>query len=337
MANWKQENTTIALINASRTGEQNLNSPVQMAGKVAPYGCILLLSLVGNALVLLIGYRDRRLRTNVNLFITNMAASDLLFTIFGVPYRISALVTGGRWLVHGTIGEALCKVVTFAGDISNMVSILSLVAIAVDRFDAIVFPMSSQLITRKARSVILSVTWLVPAVFFSPYFYAMQLQTGGRRNTTECLFRWRDKETTTSVQFNYVFVNFACFIALPLLLLMVLYSVIIFSLVRQNPTVAFPTQERKQRAKENRQVALMSFVVVVVFIVTHAPYNIYLFLLFAKLKAFTLQSPLILVSYFLSLTCPAANPLVYFIFNEKYREGFRKILATCRAIKGTLV
>ena len=328
MAKWNQENMTNASINVSGRGEQYPNPPESMVLMVAAYGCFLLLSLVGNALVLVIIYRDRRLRTNVNLFIANMAASDLLFPLFGVSYRISSLATGDRWLVDGMAGEALCKVVIFTGEISNMVSTLSLVAIAVDRFDAVAFPMTSQLITRRARYAILSATWLVPVAFFSPYFYAMRLQNG------RCLFEWGDKETTASVRFNYIFVNFACFIALPLLLLIVLYSIIIFSLVRQNSNLAFSTQERRQRAKENRQVALMSCVVVVVFIISYAPYNVYLFMLF--LKALALETLVYRVSDILSLVSPAANPLIYYIFNEKYREGFRKIFAVRCACKRRL-
>ena len=323
-AKWTK-NTTDVFVN---TSEQS-SPAIAVAGLTTAYAVLLLLSLIGNTLVLVIIYRDRRLRTNVNLFIANMAASDLLFPTFAIPYRISSILSGGKWIVHGALGEALCKIVTFTGDISNLVSVLCLVAIAADRFDAIVYPMSSQLITKKVRSVILISTWILSVLFFCPYFYAMKLRSG-KNNAMECLFTWgTDAKTTFLSQRKYIFVNFAFFIALPFLILLVLYSIIIFSLFRQSSTLVLSTKERKQHMNENRRIALMSFIVVIVFIVTYAPLNIYFFIIFVNGTDFIFNETFFLVSYFLSLVYPAANPIIYYIFHEKYRQGFHRIFRFC--------
>ena len=55
----------------------------------------------------------------------------------------------GSWLIGGTLGQALCKLHDFLADCSLLVSIQSLVLIAVDRFGALVVPLRSSVVTRR--------------------------------------------------------------------------------------------------------------------------------------------------------------------------------------------
>ena len=74
-----------------------------------------------------------------------MAMSDLLYPIFLFPLRIAELYVSS-WIIGGSFGQALCKLSVFLPDISTLVSIQSLVLIAVGRFVAVVLPLRSQLI-----------------------------------------------------------------------------------------------------------------------------------------------------------------------------------------------
>lgn len=56
-----------------------------------------LLSLMGNTLVCISVYRNTRLRTTTNLYITALAISDLLSAVFVMPLTIGVLVSG-RWI-----------------------------------------------------------------------------------------------------------------------------------------------------------------------------------------------------------------------------------------------
>ena len=79
----------------------------------------------------------------INFFIVNMAMSDLLYPIFGIPRLIVSELYVDSWLIGGPLGQALCKLLPYLSDISLTVSIQSLVLIAVDRFGAVVYPLSS--------------------------------------------------------------------------------------------------------------------------------------------------------------------------------------------------
>ena len=74
--------------------------------------------------------------------------SDLLLPIFKIPWDIQWLYINS-WLIGGSLGQALCKLVGFLPSVSILVSIQSLVLIAVDRFGAVVFPLRSPLISSK--------------------------------------------------------------------------------------------------------------------------------------------------------------------------------------------
>lgn len=62
---------------------------------IAAYALIFLLCMVGNALVCFIVLKNRHMRTVTNMFILNLAVSDLLVGIFCMPTTlVDNLITG---------------------------------------------------------------------------------------------------------------------------------------------------------------------------------------------------------------------------------------------------
>lgn len=73
------------------------HSLAMAASYVLAYFSIFLLCMVGNILVCLIVVKNRRMRTVINLFILNLAISDLLVGIFCIPTTlVDNLITGQR-------------------------------------------------------------------------------------------------------------------------------------------------------------------------------------------------------------------------------------------------
>ena len=95
--------------------------------KTFAYILILLVSLFGNFAVIAIVSRSRLMWTSTNVLIANVAASDLLLSVFAVPRELVEIFIGPRrWLLDGPTGLILCKLVYFFQDISTAVSIQSL-------------------------------------------------------------------------------------------------------------------------------------------------------------------------------------------------------------------
>ena len=138
------------------------------------YCVVFIVSLVGNTVIGIIVYKTQTMRKPINFFIVNMALSDLLVPIFVIPKSVQRLYTDS-WLIGGPLGKALCKLVIFLPNVSTVVSIQSLVLIAVDRFGAVVFPLRSPLISSKLCLFFILATWIVSIAVNSPYILVLKL------------------------------------------------------------------------------------------------------------------------------------------------------------------
>ena len=132
-----------------------------------------LVSLASNTVIGIIVYKTKTMRKPINFLIVNMAMSDLLFAIFGIPWNIHLLYINS-WLIGGPLGQALCKLGYFLPRFSFAVSIQSLVLIAVDRFGAVVFPLRSPLISSKLCPVFILATWIIAMAAPSPFLFAVK-------------------------------------------------------------------------------------------------------------------------------------------------------------------
>ena len=136
------------------------NPTAEKIGKSFANCLIFVLSLAGNTVIGIIVYKTKTMRKPKNYLIVNMTMSDLLVPIFLIPWEIQKLYIDS-WLIGGPLGQALCKLVAFARDVSSLVSVQSLVLIAVDRFQAVAFPFRFPLISSKLCPYFILATWIV--------------------------------------------------------------------------------------------------------------------------------------------------------------------------------
>ena len=165
-----------------------LNSTASKIGGTVSYCLIFIVSLVANSLIVMIVYKTPNLRKPINYFIANMASSDLLYQIIVIPRNLSHLHTNS-FLIGGQLGQALCKLVPFFGNVSFVVSIQNLILIAVDRFGAVVFPLRSPLIRSKLCPFFILATWMVAVAVNSPSLFANELVESPEG--TRCVLEWK--------------------------------------------------------------------------------------------------------------------------------------------------
>ncbi len=72
------------------------------------YTIIFLLAIIGNLLVILTLVQSRRMRTITNLFLLNLAVSDLLLGIFCMPFTLI-----GKILRNFIFGEIMCRLLPY--------------------------------------------------------------------------------------------------------------------------------------------------------------------------------------------------------------------------------
>ena len=302
-----------------------LDTTPELTMKTIAILIVLLTALIGNSMVLAVIKKNSRIRTTVNYLILNMAVSELLVPVVVLPRRISRLYHPGNFQVGGVLGTLICKFPYFCENLSAAVSMQSLVLLAVERYHAVVFPFKPPLMSDRVRFVIIGLSWFLGIAASSSTLYTYQLRVS--RSNNYCIYSWEPTFRTLSA-FKYELVFFCLiFIALPFVITSFCYIVIICALNREKSSTQLATQVRERRAKENRQITLMSLLVLAMFLLAWVPTVIYLFILTFSwnykrrcgLESFQF------ISDFLTFTYPAVNPIIYYHFNEKFRQGFREL------------
>jgi len=173
-------------------------------------------SFFGNLLVLIAFVRFRRVRSVTNYYVISLAVADLLVAVVGIP---SALATSVGLPRH----FRLCLFMNSILMLLCTGSILSLVAVTVDRFWAVVRPLTYTVdMTGRRAQVIIACCWTTATVIG---LLPSAGWNAGKPLEPRCFFM-------EVMDFRYLaFVYFATIVA-PSLFMAVVY-VIIFKVVRR--------------------------------------------------------------------------------------------------------
>ena len=95
---------------------------------VTLYTSTILLSIFGNLIVLVVFGVRKRPKSEMGIFIINLAIADLLMACFCMPFSFTRTMLG-RWI----FGQIMCPLVLFMQVTSVAVSIFTNMAIGIDR------------------------------------------------------------------------------------------------------------------------------------------------------------------------------------------------------------
>ncbi|KAH8311746.1 hypothetical protein KR044_007828 [Drosophila immigrans] len=178
---------------------------------------VAIFSIIGNLMVIIVFRRERKLRRRTNYYIVSLAMADFLVGSLGVPFAILASIGLPRNL-HACLFTVSLLVVLCT------ISIFCLVAVSVDRYWAILYPMAySRNVRTRTAIVIISVCWVAGTIVgFLPLFgWHADVE-----HDQECLF-------VEVMDYNYlVFLYFATIIT-PALLMLAFYTHIYRVIIRQ--------------------------------------------------------------------------------------------------------
>ncbi|XP_046929654.1 neuropeptide FF receptor 1 [Lynx rufus] len=306
------------------------SSPVAAMFIVA-YVLIFLLCMVGNALVCFIVLTNRHMRTVTNMFILNLAVSDLLVGIFCMPTTlVDNLITG--W----PFDNATCKMSGLVQGMSVSASVFTLVAIAVERFRCIVHPFREKLTLRKAL-VTIAVIWALALLIMCPSSITLTVTREEHhfmvdaRNRSyplySCWEAWPEKgmrRVYTTVLFSHIYLA-------PLALIVLMYARIARQLckasgpARAGGEAAAP--EGRPGARRRARVVHMLVMVALVFTLSWLPLWALLLLIdYGQLSEPQLHLVTVYAfpfAHWLAFFNSSANPIIYGYFNENFRRGFQ--------------
>ncbi|XP_023035507.2 dopamine receptor 2 [Drosophila willistoni] len=184
---------------------------------ITVFSTFIVLTVIGNTLVILAILTTRRLRTITNCFVMSLAVADLLVGIFVMPPAVAVHLIGS-W----QLGWVLCDIWISLDVLLCTASILSLCAISVDRYLAVTRPLTY---SRKRRSkrlalIMILIVWLLALAITCPPMLGWY--EPGRRDLRECRYNQNEGYVIFSAMGSffipmavmiYVYARISCVIA----------------------------------------------------------------------------------------------------------------------------
>nr|O08556.1 RecName: Full=C-C chemokine receptor type 5; Short=C-C CKR-5; Short=CC-CKR-5; Short=CCR-5; AltName: Full=MIP-1 alpha receptor; AltName: CD_antigen=CD195 [Rattus norvegicus]AAC03243.1 chemokine receptor CCR5 [Rattus norvegicus]CAA72737.1 chemokine co-receptor CKR5 [Rattus norvegicus] len=280
----------------------------QIAAQLLPplYSLVFIFGFVGNMMVFLILISCKKLKSMTDIYLFNLAISDLLF-LLTLPFW--AHYAANEWV----FGNIMCKLFTGIYHIGYFGGIFFIILLTIDRYLAIVHAVFAIKARTVNFGVITSVVTWVVAVFVSlPEIIFMRSQKEGSHYTCSPHFLhiqyrfWKHFQTLKMVILSLI---------LPLLVMVICYSGILNTLFRC-----------RNEKKRHRAVRLI-FAIMIVYFLFWTPYNIVL-LLTTFQEYFGLNNcsssnrldQAMQVTETLGMTHCCLNPVIYAFVGEKFRN-----------------
>ena len=191
---------------------------------------LLTVIVTGNSLVLATLLSARTRRSRMNFFIMHLAAADLSVGLLSVSTDIVWKLT-----MTWEAGLLACKVIRFLQVVVTYGSTYVLVALSIDRYDAITHPMNFSGSWKRARWLVLA-SWLTAAAFSLPilcFFSLHETEQFGTQCWIDFPQPWHWKLYMTLVAISLFF--------LPTIIIASCYTVIVATVWNKGRAMAPPT------------------------------------------------------------------------------------------------
>ena len=294
-------------------------SPIYVTVGLAAEIPIAVVATMGNTLVCWAVYSNRRLRNVTNYFIVSLAVADLLVGLLAIPFALLTNAGEPRNSFH------LCLFMNSFVVTLTQSSILSLLAIALDRYFAVVSPLKYRRVATARRAiVVILLTWMLAFVIGMVPVFGWNL--GHPKNETfDCVF-------TDVIDLQYmVYFNFLGSVLPPLLIMLFVY-IRIFRVVRKqlaaiSRTMVASNDEMNRQlsalaVKEGRAAKLLA-IVIILFAVSWLPLHIINSLILYKVHV---EYYVLLIAIILSHSNSAMNPIIYTLSNREFRRTFYRLI-----------
>uniref|UniRef100_A0A7E5A1H7 G_PROTEIN_RECEP_F1_2 domain-containing protein n=1 Tax=Panagrellus redivivus TaxID=6233 RepID=A0A7E5A1H7_PANRE len=319
------ENYTISCVTPQVTDDVRLRGSV-----LSIYAIIFATGAFGNSLVVYVIFNNERMRTVTNMFIANLAISDLLVSctsLWLTPlYTFTGYWIWGGWLCYGFP--------LFQGT-SIFISTLTLMSIAIDRYFVIchhsmVNANMNDHLTMPVCLALITLIWTVSLSLVMPYAIHMRLAYVHQPcNYFICIEDW----SRVGLKSIFGIVVLAIQFIIPFTIIFFSYFKI-WSFLNQRfkMTTGRKPYESKRENTRRRKLLRMLITMVLVFGVCWLPLNT-----LNVMRDFVGHAPLqpyftmaYIGAHMISMLGTAFNPILYAWMNDNFRECFIKTVPLLR-------
>ncbi|XP_006037939.1 C-C chemokine receptor type 4 [Alligator mississippiensis] len=268
------------------------------------YTLVFLSGLVGNSLVIVVLFKYKRLKSMSDVYLLNLAISDLLF-VFSLPfwsyYAVDQWIFGGSW----------CKIISWIYLVGFYSGIFFIMLMSIDRYLAIVHAIFALRARTVTYGILTSaIVWVVAILASIPELIFND--SVNEHNYTTCKPKYLANSVTWKL-FSSLEINLLGLLV-PLIVMGFCYSMIIGTL------------QRCRNEKKNKAVKMI-FTVMVVFFIFWTPFNIVLLLqslvdigVITGCQISTNLDYAMQVTETLSFFHCCVNPVIYFFMGEKFKK-----------------
>ncbi|XP_045169559.1 galanin receptor type 1-like [Mercenaria mercenaria] len=287
------------------------------------WGILTVVGALGNALVIytLIRHGDKNA---TNYFVINLAISDFAFVVIVVPFT-ATLYALPAWI----FGDGMCKITMYMIYVTLHATCLTLMAMTIDRYCAIVYAVQSRnWRTTQVSLVVCLIVWLVSFLISLPF--AIYFRTVTDREVVYCIDIWPEPQAVYG-KISIIVVVFTTYVV-PLSVIIYSYAMILRTLWKNKMASGhihnngLTSKKAQQQEKRRKRVTKLVASVVVVFALFWLP--IHILNLWFKLDPDFPKTPTMLLfkiaSHTLSYANSCVNPFVYAFLSDGFRKAFRK-------------
>ncbi|KAL5243366.1 hypothetical protein ACI65C_010776 [Semiaphis heraclei] len=306
-----------------RRDPRNLDKSTEIL-LIIMYLGLMIVGLSANLTVIYVVARRAQMHTSRNLYIVNLAVSDMTLCLVCMPFTLTSILRR-QW----SMGTVLCKLVPLLQGTNIMVSVGTITVIAIDRYWVIVRGSAQN--ERRTVYVSIAIVWLLAILTTSPVAYYQVVEPFQFQHVVvyeTCQEKW--PSTDIKVAYNIAVVLIQA--VLPATVLLVVH-IRIAAYLHAHTASQKDSRRAQRELQRNKRTTLLLIGVAVVFTVSWLPLAVF------SLAADLMTEPLtakqlyvtLAVCHLTAMTSAISNPIIYGwmnsnIRNELYQLFYTKIL-----------
>lgn len=284
---------------------------------------IIFIGTFGNVMSFLIMVQREMRQTSTFFYLATLAVADTV-VLYISAFKTWIMVLTGFELLHQ--GPAACKLSIFTTQFCVHFSAWLIVAVTVERFLAVWFPLRATTMCNLARAKF--VTVMIAMIFIlinSHIFWTAKLHTF-RNGQVKCVpYAY---ENIVCKVFPWIYLVLYSF--LPVLVLLLFNSLIIVNLIKSKPLFQAMTKNDQQARCDHQKLAVCLLVISFTWIITTMPRPLYP-LFMEKPRSTTAQAEAVFirtVCFLLMYINHAVNFFIYGLTGQRFRMELKRFL--CR-------